>query len=86
MSPRTYIARNRDEIIAARSSKYCVVSYEGIVNEIKQNEGKYVIVGLPCHIQSFRKFCSISKIVKERIIGFLLFIVPQTEPGYHRNI
>ncbi len=70
MSPRTYIARNRDEIIAARSSKYCVVSYEGIVNEIKQNEGKYVIVGLPCHIQSFRKFCSISKIVKERIIGF----------------
>lgn len=70
MSPRTYIARNKDEIIAARSSKYCVVSYEGIVNEIKLNEGRYVIVGLPCHIQSFRKLCSISKIVKERVIGF----------------
>lgn len=70
MSPRTYIARNRDEIIAAKSSKYCVISYEGIINEIQQNKGKYVIVGLPCHIQSFRKFCSISRIVKERIIGF----------------
>lgn len=70
MSPQTYIAKNKKEILAARSSKYCVVSYEGIIHELKQNEGKYVIVGLPCHIQSFRKFCSTSKVIQERIVGF----------------
>lgn len=70
MLPKTYIAKNKKDIIAAKSSKYCVVSYEGIINELRHYSGKYVIVGLPCHIQSFKKFCSISKDLKEKIIGF----------------
>lgn len=48
MAPRTYIARTRDEVLAGRSSKYCVTSYEGILSEIKLAGGNYVVVGLPC--------------------------------------
>lgn len=70
MQPQTYIAKTKEQIIAAKSSKYCVVSYEGIIKEIRRNEGKYVVVGLPCHIHSFKKFCSISKLIDHRIIGY----------------
>lgn len=68
-SPSTYIARTEEEIIQSRSSKYCAISYEGIASEILQKEGKYVVVGLPCHIQAFRNYERISKKLKERVIG-----------------
>lgn len=70
MQPQTYIAKTKEEIISARSSKYCVVSYEGIIKKLKDSEGKYIIVGLPCHIHSFKKYCSVSKLINNKIIGF----------------
>jgi len=53
MKPYTYIARTRDDILNAKSSKYCPVSLNGMAQEIREAEGQYVIVGLPCHIQGF---------------------------------
>lgn len=70
MGPRTYIAHNRDEVLAGKSSKYCVVSMNGIAKEIHNTPGRYVVVGLPCHIHAFRKYCDLDKTVGERIIGF----------------
>ena len=70
MTPHTYIARSKEEVLAGRSSKYCVTSYEGILSEIKQNGGKYVVVGLPCQIQSLRKYVSLFKSVGKLIIGY----------------
>lgn len=69
ISPRSYIARTREEVLAARSSKYCPVSLNKIGNEIIANEGKYVIVGQPCHIQGFRKRMAIDKKLRERVLG-----------------
>ena len=69
MEPRVYIARNREEILAGKSSKYCIVTMNGIAQEIHNTPGRYVVVGLPCHIHAFRKYCSVDKNVGERIIG-----------------
>lgn len=70
MQPHVYIAKNKEEVIAAKSSKYCAVSYEGIIKEINHTNGKFVVVGLPCHIQSFRKYSSVFKSINNRIIGY----------------
>lgn len=70
MLPRVYIARKREEVLAGKSSKYCVVTMNGIAKEIHNNPGKYVVVGLPCHIHAFRKYSSVDKKVGERIIGY----------------
>ena len=70
MVPRVYIARNREEVLAGKSSKYCVVTMNGIARLIHDNPGRYVVVGLPCHIHAFRKYCSVDKKVGERIVGF----------------
>ena len=70
ITPYTYIARSREEIIKARSSKYCPVAFNKVGNKIATlTEGKYVIVGTPCHIQGFRKRMSIDRKLRERIIG-----------------
>lgn len=70
ITPVSYIAKKREELIAARSSKYCPVSLKGIGNTISQSEGKYVIIGLPCHIQGFRKRAVIDKRFRDRVIGY----------------
>lgn len=70
MQPRVYIARSREEVLAGKSSKYCVVAMNGIVKMIRNAPGRYVIVGLPCHIHAFRKYSCIDKIIDERIIGY----------------
>lgn len=70
ITPKTYIARTAEEIINARSSKYCPVALNKVGNEIVASEGKFVIVGLPCHIQAFRKRAVVDRKLRERVIGY----------------
>ena len=70
LTPASYIARTKEEILKARSSKYCPVALNKVGNEIKNTNGKYVIVGLPCHIQGFRKRAMIDGKFREKVIGY----------------
>ena len=69
MTPQTFIARTKEEILSGKSSKYSVVSMEGILTEIKKTPGRYVVVGLPCHIHAIRKCMDVDKTIRERIVG-----------------
>lgn len=71
VTPISYIATNKDEILKAKSSKYCPVSLNLVGNEIiKSTLSRFIIVGLPCHIQAFRKRATFDKRLKEKIIGY----------------
>lgn len=70
ITPISYIARTADEVINARSSKYCPVALNKIGNEIARSEGKYVVVGTPCHIQGFRKRAAIDRCFREHVVGY----------------
>lgn len=70
ITPVSYIARTKEDILKAKGSKYCPVALNKVGNEIKNSEGKYVIVGLPCHIQGFRKRAQIDRVFREKVIGF----------------
>ncbi|MBR4559822.1 MAG: Coenzyme F420 hydrogenase/dehydrogenase, beta subunit C-terminal domain [Fibrobacter sp.] len=69
MYPETFIATSKEEILSAKSSKYCPVSLNGITKKILAFEGKVVVVGLPCHIQSLRKRLTFDSKLKEKIVG-----------------
>ncbi len=70
ITPISYIARTKDEVLKAKSSKYCPVALNKVGNEIKKSDGKYVIVGLPCHIQGFRKRAKIDRSFREKVVGY----------------
>lgn len=70
LTPETFIACTKEELVAARSSKYCPVSMQGIRKQIREAEGKYVIVGLPCHIHGFRKIEETDKKFKEHVFAY----------------
>ena len=70
LTPEPFIARTKEELISARSSKYCPVSMLGIRKQVLESAGKYVIVGLPCHIHGFRKIEEIDKKFKEHVFAY----------------
>lgn len=68
LEPEPFIARTREEIIAARGSKYCPVPANVALKEILESSGRFAVVGVPCHIHGVRKAEMINKKLKEKIV------------------
>ena len=53
--PEIFIARTREEILSAAQSKYVPVPLNSKLKEIVETDGKFAVVGLPCHMHGIRK-------------------------------
>ena len=67
---KTVLIHDSKELYKARSSKYCPVKFDGIVNLIKKESGTVVIVGLPCIIQGYRKYEKIDSKFRDKVFGY----------------
>lgn len=79
LEPQPYIARTKEEIIAAARSKYCPVPANIALSEILKTPGSYAIVGLPCHIQGIRKAEAVLPQLKSRIAFHLGVMCSHTD-------
>jgi coenzyme F420 hydrogenase subunit beta len=52
---RGVIARNREELLRCQQSKYTTSPHLAALREIQDEDGPFVLVGLPCQIHSLRK-------------------------------
>ena len=68
LEPQPFIAKTAEEIITASGSKYCPVPLNIGLKEILHSDGKYAVVGLPCHIQGIRRAEASCKQLKEKIL------------------
>ncbi len=50
-----FIARTEEDVLSAMGSKYVPVPLNQLLNQILSEEGKFAVVGLPCHIQGIRR-------------------------------
>jgi coenzyme F420 hydrogenase subunit beta len=66
--PESFIARTSTEVLAAANSKYCPVPLNTALREIIRNEGRYAVVGLPCHLHGIRKAEEQHKELRKRIV------------------
>jgi len=66
--PQPFIARTKQEIISACKSKYCPVPANMALREILKEDGRFAVVGLPCHIQGVRKAELANKELKEKVV------------------
>lgn len=65
-----FIARTKEEIISAATSKYCPVPVNVLLNEILDSSvnHKFAVVGLPCHIQGIRKAEKLNRTLRDKIV------------------
>jgi len=68
LEPEVIIARTAEEVLLASKSKYCPVPVNVKTRDIIDQEGKFAIVGLPCHIQGFRKAEMLNKRLREKML------------------
>jgi coenzyme F420 hydrogenase subunit beta len=52
--PEAFVAKTRQDILSASKSKYCPVPLNIALRKILRTEGKFAVVGLPCHIHGIR--------------------------------
>ena len=80
LEPQPFIARTREEIISAARSKYCPVPANTGLRDIIKEEGRFAVVGLPCHIHGVRKAESVNNKLKDKIVFHLgLFCCGHTD-------
>jgi len=68
LEPEVFIARTKEEIISASGSKYCPVPLNVGLKNILKEDGKFAVVGLPCHIHGIRKFEMINRELRKKIL------------------
>ena len=68
LMPEGFIARTVDDVIAASKTKYCPVAINTGLREILREDGRYAVVGLPCHIHGIRKAEQVFKVLRKRIV------------------
>ena len=79
----SFIATTEEEVLSAKSSKYSPVNFSNIVSEIKKTSGnKFVIVGLPCHIEGLRKYELYDKKFKDKILGYFGLLCSSSRSFY----
>ncbi|HJL79228.1 MAG TPA: Coenzyme F420 hydrogenase/dehydrogenase, beta subunit C-terminal domain [Candidatus Marinimicrobia bacterium] len=66
--PRGILATTSEEIKAASGSKYCSAHIGEPLSEILKTDGKYAVVGLPCHIHGIRKWEQMTPGIAEKIV------------------
>jgi coenzyme F420 hydrogenase subunit beta len=71
LEPKSFIAKTKSEVISAARSKYCPVPANSLIKIIKENVGRYAVVGLPCHIYGIRKTVSIYPDLADKILFYI---------------
>lgn len=68
--PEPFIATSKDDVLRSRGSKYLVLSYDKVIQQVIDFNGKLVVVGLPCQIQGFRNLAGKNKKVRDCVVGY----------------
>jgi len=66
--PEPFIAKSKADLSSACGSKYCPVPLGSGIRELLQSDGRFAVVGLPCHIHGIRKAASIIPVLKEKLV------------------
>ena len=64
------ISRTPDEVLQGAKSRYYPIEVSGVMDFIRNNEGRYAFVGIPCFIKTARRMCRQDPVLAERIHFF----------------
>ncbi len=62
-----FVARTEDDIIAAMGSKYIPIPLNLLLGQILAEEGRFAVVGLPCHLEGIRRAEMKNKRLRDKI-------------------
>jgi len=76
------LAKSKDEIIEGAQSKYGISPVNQVLQQLRETDGKFALVGLPCHVHAIKKLAEIDRSLSEKIspiIGLYCHMSLETE-------
>lgn len=64
-------SRTPEEVLEGAKSRYYPIEMSQVMDFIKNNEGRYAFVGIPCFIKTARRICRQDPVIAERIRFFV---------------
>jgi coenzyme F420 hydrogenase subunit beta len=68
LESQTIVARTTDDVVAAIGSKYCPVDTNTRLKDVSKLNGKFAIVGLPCHIYGVRRAEMLDHELRKKVV------------------
>lgn len=65
------ISYNQDELFSGAKSKYYPIELSQVMRLVRENEGRYALIGIPCYIKSVRLLAEQDEVIKERVKYFI---------------
>lgn len=65
------ISNTTSELFKGAKSKYYPIELSKVLKIVKENKGKYALIGIPCFIKSVRLLAKHDKVINERIKFFI---------------
>jgi coenzyme F420 hydrogenase subunit beta len=65
------LAMNTDQIIESSQSKYVISPVNQVLSQLRKTDGKFALVGLPCHVHAIRKLMGINPNLAKKISPIL---------------
>ena len=67
LQPYSFIARSESDILSSVGSKYCPVPVNCNLDDVIEGKGRYLVIGLPCHVQGLRKYQALNKELNNKV-------------------
>ena len=67
IKPQTMIARTEDELVKASGSIYVLFPHNAGLRLLLKAEGRYAVVGLPCHLRGLAKMASAYPELRDKV-------------------
>ena len=68
------ISRTIEELLAGRKSRYHVQTLAGVLAQVKEEPGRYAVVGVPCFIKAVRLVADADEVIGGRIVFTASFV------------
>jgi coenzyme F420-reducing hydrogenase beta subunit len=62
------ISRTVDELLSGRKSRYHVQTLVDVMQEVREQPGRYAVVGVPCFVKSVRLLADADEVLRERVV------------------
>ncbi len=62
------ISRSVDELLSGRKSRYHVQTLVDVMQEVRDQPGRYAVVGVPCFIKAVRLLADADETLRERVV------------------
>lgn len=80
------VSHSLSQLKSGAGSKYFPIEMSGVLEEVKNNNKKYLLIAIPCFIKAFRLLSKQEKLIKDRIVFSMGLVCGHLKSSYYSKM